>query len=268
MSSTPIFFRGRGGGCYYLVYGIAQFLTINCWYFKILQSSPDVSVHPHWPHVQPSVQTVPQSMPLQQQPEGVHTVPQSMPLQQQPESAVPSQSSHGSTDHHLLNTNGFSKPQISSSLEDCRSFANAAATQLPNELGLLNQPISNGSEASALPVGSNSRSRDSVEVDASAESSRSKRTPHVAISAPNKAQAQAQSTRQKNTSAQQQNHHHHHHQRGGGQKNGYGAEWSNRKMGFHGRNHPSGGDRGFPPAKVQQIYVAKQNNSTGTGSSI
>ncbi|KNA03989.1 hypothetical protein SOVF_203920 isoform B [Spinacia oleracea] len=229
------------------------------------QSSPDVSVHPHWPHVQPSVQTVPQSMPLQQQPEGVHTVPQSMPLQQQPESAVPSQSSHGSTDHHLLNTNGFSKPQISSSLEDCRSFANAAATQLPNELGLLNQPISNGSEASALPVGSNSRSRDSVEVDASAESSRSKRTPHVAISAPNKAQAQAQSTRQKNTSAQQQNHHHHHHQRGGGQKNGYGAEWSNRKMGFHGRNHPSGGDRGFPPAKVKQIYVAKQNNSSGTG---
>uniref|UniRef100_A0A803KXW5 Uncharacterized protein n=1 Tax=Chenopodium quinoa TaxID=63459 RepID=A0A803KXW5_CHEQI len=211
-------------------------------------SSPDVSVHPRWSHIQSSP---------------IHTIPQSMALQQQAEGAMPSQSSHASADHHSLNASGFSKTQTSSSLEDGRSFSmstNAAATQFPNELGLVNPPVSIGSEALALHMGSSSRSGDSVKVDACAEGSGSQRNPHVAASAPNKAQAQM--SKQKHPSAQQQ---YNHYQRGGGQKNSSGAEWSNRKMGFHGRNHSSGGERGFPPTKVKQIYVAKQNNTSATG---
>ncbi|XP_021752271.1 uncharacterized protein LOC110717802 isoform X3 [Chenopodium quinoa] len=211
-------------------------------------SSPDVSVHPRWSHVQSSP---------------IHTMPQSMALQQQAEGVMPSQSSHASADHHSLNASGFSKTQTSSSLEDGRSFSmstNAAASQFPNELGLVNPPVSIGSEALALHMGSNSRSGDPVKVDACAEGSGSQRNPHVGASAPNKAQAQM--SKQKNPSAQQQ---YNHYQRGGGQKNSSGAEWSSRKMGFHGRNHSSGGERGFPPTKVKQIYVAKQNNTSGTG---
>lgn len=214
------------------------------------QSSPDVSLHSRWSHVQPS---------------SIHTIPHSMPLQRQAEGAV-SHSSHGPADHHSLNANAFKPQTSSSSLEDGRSFAvgsNAATTQFPDDLGLLDPAVSSGAESMALHVGSKSRSGDSVKVDAAAEGSGSKRNLQVAVSAPNK--AQTQSGKQKNPSGQQQ---YNPYQRGAGQKNASGAEWSNRKMGFHGRNHSLGGERGFAPAKVKQIYVAKQSSTSGTGTSV
>lgn len=49
-------------------------------------------------------------------------------------------------------------------------------------------------------------------------------------------------------------------QRGGGQsQRNAGNEY--RRMGFHGRNHSSGVDKGFPPSKMKQIYVAKQTTN-------
>lgn len=211
------------------------------------QSSPDVSTHSRWSHVQPS---------------SIHTIPQSMPLQQQAEGPIPCQS-----DHHSLNANGFSNPQTSPSLEDGQSFAvgsNAAAAQFSDELGLVNPSIATGSEAVALNVGSESRSGDSVKIDAAVagEGSGRIRNPYAAVSAPNK----VQSAKQKNLSGQ---HQYNHYQRAGIQKNGpSGPEWPSRKTGFHGRNHSSSGERGFLPAKVKQIYVAKQSSTGGTGPAI
>ncbi|KAH9609660.1 hypothetical protein KSS87_009949 [Heliosperma pusillum] len=182
------------------------------------QSSNDTSIHPHWSHVQTP--------------------------------SVPSQSSHGSSDHHSSPSNGFSKPQTSS-LADGRTFSvgpHAGTTPFADALGLVDPPASSGSEASALNLDGKGRVEDSSRIN-----SASKRTSN-----------KAQPAHQKNAPGQQ---HYSHYQRGAAQRNGSGAEWSNHKMGFRGRNQSSGGDRSFPGTKVKQIYVPKQNAS-GTSAAV
>lgn len=215
-----------------------------------LQSAPDASVHPRWSHVQASP---------------IHSIPQSMQLQQQSEGAVPVQISRGGADHHPLTANGFSKPQTHSTLADGCSFGvgtNAVLTQMSDELGSVCQPASSGPESTTLNAGGKghpgSTAGDSVRVDG--EGYGCKTNSQVGASGSHK----IQSAQQKNSSGRQQ---YGHYQRGGAQKNNSGVEWSNRKVGFHGRSHSSGGERGFPPAKVKQIYVAKQS-TTGTSKAV
>ncbi|KAL9241561.1 hypothetical protein vseg_015662 [Gypsophila vaccaria] len=197
------------------------------------QSSTDMPIHPRWPHVQASSDP---------------TIPQPAPSQQRAEVTVPSQFSHGSS-HPSATTNGFSKPQTSQLVDGC-SFSVDPNTGTPS--------VPSASEDSTPNAGNNSRFEDSGTNDVIMGGSVSKRNSQAAISASHKAQP----AHQKNSSG------YGHYQRGAGQKNGSGADWSNRKMGFRGRNYSSGGDRTFAPTtKVKQIYVAKQSTS-GTSTDV
>ncbi|GAB4846991.1 hypothetical protein Ancab_026003 [Ancistrocladus abbreviatus] len=202
----------------------------------------------------------------------LHSIPQSTPLQQQPEGAVSSQ--FRSADSQSLSANRLPKSQTASA-ETSHAFVvgpGAASAKFPDELVLVDPPISSLPAASSHDAGSRGLSGSTVagsqRTDAAAQDvsgSSSKGSPQGTGSA-----SKTQASQQKQLSSQHYNHpSSHNYQRGGGasQKNGLGAEWSNRKIGFHGRNHSSGGDRGFPPTKVKQIYVAKQS-STGTSAGV
>ncbi|KAK9713523.1 hypothetical protein RND81_06G032600 [Saponaria officinalis] len=188
------------------------------------QSAPDIPVHPRWSHVQASSDP---------------TIPPSAPSQPRAEVSVPSQFSHGSS-HSSSTTNGFSKPQTSSLIDP-----NTGTTAFP--------AVPSVSESSTLTVGNKARFDDSGPSEAILGGSVSKRNSQAAVNASHKPQP----AHQKNTSGYV------HYQRGAGQKNGSGADWPNRKMGFRGRNYSSGA----PTTKVKQIYVAKQSTS-GTSTDV
>uniref|UniRef100_A0A2P2M5N5 Uncharacterized protein n=1 Tax=Rhizophora mucronata TaxID=61149 RepID=A0A2P2M5N5_RHIMU len=214
------------------------------------QSSPDMSVQARWPHVPAS--------PLQ-------SLPVSMPLQQPPEGVLPIQFNHG----HTV-ANRFPESQAPTPSDDTRNFPGAAdstVNQLPDELGLVDSSTSNHSGARG---GINKSSSaiiipDVGKTDAMHNSSVSNSGGQNTSSA-----FKAQPSQQKNASAQQNsNSSGYSYQRGGGvsQKNGSGGEWSHRRMGYQGRNQSLGGEKGFPPSKMKQIYVAKQTSSgTSTAS--
>ncbi|GAB4848970.1 hypothetical protein Ancab_003783 [Ancistrocladus abbreviatus] len=223
------------------------------------QTSSDVAIQGHWTPIPVS--------PL-------HSSPQSTSSHQQPEGAVPSQFQCVNT--QSLSANRFTKVQTASA-ETGQFFvvgAGAASAHFPDELGLVDPPGSTIPAASANDTMSKglpgSTISDSQRTDAAAQdgsvtssSSSSKGTLQGTAST-----SKTQASQHKNSSLQQYNRPlNYNYQRGGvSQKNGLGAEWSNHKMGFNGRHHSSGGDRGFPPAKVKQIYVAKQSSSgTATG---
>lgn len=206
-----------------------------------------MSVQARWPHVPAS--------PLQ-------SVPISMPLQQQADGILPSKFSHGPADQSLL-ANRFPESRTSTAFDNSRNFpvaTDATVTRFPDELGLVDPASSSSTGASSQSAVTKSSSVsttvDTAKTDVDQKLSTSV-SGHSASS-----NAKSQSSMHKNNTSNQQYGHSSYYQRGGGsQKNSSGGDWSLRRMGFQGRNQSGGTEKGFPPSKMKQVYVAKQTSS-------
>lgn len=168
-----------------------------------------------------------------------------------------------------LNANRFPDSENLKSADGNRDFSVATdttATQLPDELGLVDPAGSTilGTPALAVSTGTSSvctiadAGKTDLQAGSSKNSSGHSTSPTFKI----------HSSQYKSTSAHQYGYSSgNKYQRGGGgsQKNSLGAEWSHRRMGLQARNQSGGAENSFPPSKMKQIYVAKQTMS-GTGS--
>eukprot|EP00268_Persea_americana_P052148 TRINITY_DN582_c0_g1_i1.p1 TRINITY_DN582_c0_g1~~TRINITY_DN582_c0_g1_i1.p1 ORF type:complete len:2479 (-),score=648.89 TRINITY_DN582_c0_g1_i1:1460-8896(-) len=229
------------------------------------QSSADVPVQAHWPHVPTS--------PL-------HSVLPSMPpLQHQVEGRLPSQFSHGlSVD--TPNLKSFQESRSSTSADSGRAFpqASGSTTQFPGE-GLIepssasssriqiSRPTSFSSINGNGKAESNTKSRGTasdasqggiVTISSSGACSSTASMSSAASMTPANQQVNSSASHYPNPIG-------HTEQRGAGvsQKIGSGGEW-HRRVGFPGRNQTVGSDKNFGSSKVKQIYVAKPATSVPT----
>ncbi|XP_059623867.1 uncharacterized protein LOC132266876 isoform X2 [Cornus florida] len=213
------------------------------------QSAPDMSAQGRWSHVPAS--------PL-------HSIPVSLPSRQQAEGVLPSQFSHGHPMDQLLTANRFSDSRTSTPSDSNQSFpvaTDATVTQFPDGLGLdsLGSAAAGMSTQSAINKGSSSGSnkadvgKTGVGLNCSSNNGKSHSTNDF----------RTESSQQKNPASQQYGHYagYNYHRGGGSQKNNLSGEWSQRRLGFHGRNQSNGSDKNFPVSKVKQVYVAKQPTS-------
>lgn len=205
---------------------------------NILQASPDVPVHARWsPLPSSTFQSVSMTMPMQQT-EGL--LPPPLPPQypnknnsapspaEQPEGT--NRSANGSPDFHVA------------------AATDSAATQLPDELGLVEQPSGSSHSGPLKQVGAATKSAaDSGNTVAQPgnnnQSSRSNSVPFI--------------TRPRNS------------QHYGGPSTSSSSGYSNthrRAAGFQGggRNHSFSSDKGLSSSsvRVKQIYVAKHRNQS------
>ncbi|CAK9167133.1 unnamed protein product [Ilex paraguariensis] len=207
------------------------------------QSASDISAQARWSHVPGS--------PL-------HSVPLSLPLQEPTDVVLPSQFSHGHPVDHSSATNRFSDSRTSTPSDKDQGFpvaTDASVTQFRDELGLVDSSCSINAGASISAVNQSSCGSGIADAGQNGSGNNSKdQGPNASNTRP---------SQQKNLSAQHYRHSGYNHQRGGvvSQKNSSGGEWSHRRMGFHGRNLSLGSERGFPPSKTKQVYVAKQTIS-------
>ncbi|XP_024932079.2 uncharacterized protein LOC107424795 isoform X1 [Ziziphus jujuba] len=216
------------------------------------QSSPDMPVQARWPHVPAS--------PLQ-------SVPLSMPLQQQADGALPSKFGHASVDQSLA-ANRFPESQTSTISDKNRNYpvaTDATVTQLPDELGLVDPSSSTGTGVSAQSVVARSSA-----VNVNADTSKTEMAQNGSSNGSGQSNIKTQFSQHKNNMSGQQYGHSsgYNYQRGGGasQKISSGGEWSHRRSGFQGRNQSLGAEKSFQSSKMKQIYVAKQTSSgTSTG---
>ncbi|KAJ7952862.1 TUDOR-SN protein 1 isoform 2 [Quillaja saponaria] len=215
------------------------------------QSSPEMPVQARWPHIptSPPLQSIPLSMPMQQQAE-VHTT----------------QFRHGSSVTQALGVNRFPDSQTSTPPGSDQSFSTATdvkVTHLPDELGLVDPSSSAATKALGQTVDNKSSSISSVSVAAKADvqNGNSSNTGGQNSSSAFK----NQTSQHKHVSSHQYTHSSAYggYQRGSGvsQKNNSGGDWSHRRVGFHGRNQSLGAEKSIPSSKMKQIYVAKQTMS-------
>ncbi|KAI9198099.1 hypothetical protein LWI28_010106 [Acer negundo] len=214
------------------------------------QSSSDMPVQARWSHV----------------PSPLHSVPMSMPSQQQADVVIPSQINHGPHVDQSSSANRFSVSQTSTTSDGSRNFA--TVTQLPDEFGLVDTSSSAGAGVSAPGIVAKSLSLSTIGDTGKADVQNGSNSNTVGQNT--NSAFKHQSSQQKNMSSQQYNNSSgYNYQRGSGvshKNNNSGGEWSHshRRMGFHGRNQSFGAEKGFPPSKMKQIYVAKQNTTSGT----
>ncbi|XP_059623865.1 uncharacterized protein LOC132266874 isoform X2 [Cornus florida] len=213
------------------------------------QSAPDMSAQGRWSHVPAS--------PL-------HSIPVSLTSHQQAEGVLPSHFSHGHHMDQLLTTNRFSDSRTSTPSDSNQSFpvaTDATVTQFPDELGLesLSSDAAGSSTHSAINKGSSSGSTkaDVGKTGADQNCSSNNGKGHCTND------FRTQSSQQKNPASQQYSQYagYNYHRGGGSQKNNLAGEWSQRRLGFHGRNQSLGSDKNFPASKMKQVYVAKQPTS-------
>ncbi|XP_062002882.1 uncharacterized protein LOC133720542 isoform X1 [Rosa rugosa] len=213
------------------------------------QSSADMSVQARWPHVPAAPpQSVPLSMQLQQQSDGMHTSKFSH--------------AHGPVDQSLTG-NRFPESRASAPFDNSRNFpvvTDATVARFPDELGLVDPSSSGSTGASTQGVVTKSSalstSGDASKTDVDQNLSSSSVSGHNNASS----NVKSQPSQHKNNVSNQQYGHSSYYQRGGSQKNSSGGEWSHRRMGFHGRNQSMGAEKSFP-SKMKQVYVAKQTPS-------
>ncbi|XP_044470635.1 uncharacterized protein LOC123199667 isoform X1 [Mangifera indica] len=202
------------------------------------QSASDMSVQAHWSNVTAAPhQPVSISMPLQQQPDGV----------------LPLQYNYGPPVDQSSNANRSQTSTPSDSSRNFHAASDATVTQLPDELGLVDSASSTGPGTSTQNVVAKSLSLSTITDAGKSDIVQNSSSSNV-----------PQSSQQKNTSSHQYNSSSgYSYQRGSGisQKNSSGGEWSHRRIGFHGRNQSLSAEKGFGPAKMKQIYVAKQTTS-------
>ncbi|GAB2259855.1 hypothetical protein Droror1_Dr00010710 [Drosera rotundifolia] len=212
------------------------------------QSSAEMPLQGRWTHIPPP--------PLH--PMG-HSTP---PIPQQAGVPMPPQFNQGSTDNHSsLAVNRLPMSQ-SAPVESVNSFTGTrelAAGQFPVELGLVDATISAEAPPSSHVAAANSlpgnMAEDAERSDVDPPISASKRIPQSGAGASYKSQAPSH---QRHSSGEQYHHPSGYNNQRAPVRDGSGSDWSHRRMGFHVRNHSFGNDRGFPQAKVKQIYVAKQ----------
>ncbi|XP_010263559.1 PREDICTED: uncharacterized protein LOC104601792 isoform X2 [Nelumbo nucifera] len=227
------------------------------------QSSSDMSVQARWSHVPPS--------PL-------HSVSLPMPLQQQTEAALPAQFNHGLAVEQSSSGNRFHEPRSSAPPDSSRSFPvanDATASQLPDELGLVEQSnssttrVSSGRPASFNSPNGNVKAQ-TVVTKSTSRNAVANASDSVSVNSSSSNNSQSMNSVFKTQSSQQtsstQQYIHptgYSDQRGGGvsQKDSSGSEWSHRRIGFQGRNQSSGTDKSFASSKMKQIYVAKSSIS-------
>ncbi|KAM1091236.1 hypothetical protein ACFX2J_018544 [Malus domestica] len=208
----------------------------------------DMSVQARWPHVPAS---------------SLQSVPLSMPMQQQADGMLPSKFSHGPTDQSLP-ANRFPESRTSTSFDSSRSFpvaTEATSTRFPDELGLVDPTSSGSTGASTQNVVTKSSSVSSTIDNAKTDVDQNLGTSSSGHNA--SSNAKSQSSMNKSNIPNQHYGHSSYYQRGGGsQKNSSGGDWSHRRMGYQGRNQSLGAEKSFPATtKMKQIYVAKQTSS-------
>ncbi|KAK6128980.1 hypothetical protein DH2020_037287 [Rehmannia glutinosa] len=209
---------------------------------NMTNTAPDLPVQARWGHIPAS--------PL-------HSVPVSRPSQPQKEGALPSQVNHGHPIDQSLAANRFIESRTPTPSDNGPSFtvaSDANVAPFPSQLGLVDSVRS--TTASSGP----SIAAQTSSGSANAESGKTN-------TIENAKQQNASSFKtpfsKKNASTQQGNNTSgYNYQRGGmSHRNNTGNEYSHRRMGYHGRSQSSGVDKGFPPSKIKQIYVAKQTTS-------
>lgn len=209
-----------------------------------------MSVQGHWPRVPAS---------------HFHSVPLSLPLQQQAEGILPSQFSHQHPVEQSLIGKRLAESQSTATSDSDRTFpvvTDTRLTQFPDKLGLVDSSSCTTAGPSTQSAINQSSSESAIanagKGDAAQNGgSNTSNGPSMNFFKPRHSQ-------QKNLSSQQFNHSTGYgHQRGGAsQKSSSAGEWSHRRMGFHGWNHSNstGAEKNFSNSKVRQIYVAKQTS--------
>ncbi|KAL8473182.1 hypothetical protein ACS0TY_030127 [Phlomoides rotata] len=172
-------------------------------------------------------------------PAPLHSVPVSRPLQPQVEGTLPSQPNHQS-----LTGDVFTESRTPTPSDNATSFSVAADTTVapfPSELGLVDSLRSTAASSGSA----NAPSGKNETIDSGKQANASSVKSHF-------------SKKSTSTQHQQGNASGFYYQRGGSSQRNMGND---RRMGFHGRNHSSGVDKGFPGSKMKQIYVAKQTTN-------
>ena len=224
--------------------------TNRVWY-NWLQSSPDMSIQARWPHIPAS---------------SIQSVPLSMPLQQQADSVLPSKLSHAPVEQSLT-ANRFPDSRKSAPSDKNRNYpvtTDANVTQLHEELGLVDpsRSVTNGVSTHNTVTKSSTviMTSDTGKSDVAQNGSNNASGPSYT------ANVKTQPSQHKNNIPGQQYGHssgYGYHRGGASQRNNSGGDWSHRRASFQGRNQPMGGEKGYHSSKMKQIYVAKQPASTG-----
>jgi hypothetical protein len=217
-------------------------------------------MQPCWPHMSvPPLHSVPLSVSLQQHPvEGtsaqqfVHNVP---------------------VDNKANTNNSFQEPSASAAPPDgTKTFPNAAASQLTNKIGLVEQPASSSSSPQTVQASFGHAGAISNEVSTRAKVV-AKTTPSnvssgigTGTSNGNEDQITSMPSNSKTHQSSSRDHHYQHpvnnldRRACATQKTGTGGEWQCRQ-GYLGRNLNSGSDKNSSTGRMKQIYVAKSSTS-------
>lgn len=207
-----------------------------------------MSVQGRWPHVP--------AMPIQ-------SVPLSLPLQQQAEAVLPSQFSHGHPVEQLQATR-FTEFQNSAPSDIDRTFpvvTDARVTQPSDE-------IASVEKSSFSAAGTSTRSSVKMGERATTSTGNSDGVPNDSTDTASISSFKHRNSQQKNLSSQRySNSTGYGYQKGSAsQKGGSAGEFSHRRMGgFHRRNYSLGAEKNSSTSKVRQIYVAKQTSGSSTG---
>ncbi|XP_042490032.1 uncharacterized protein LOC122069995 isoform X2 [Macadamia integrifolia] len=232
------------------------------------QSSADIPVQARWSHIPASP---------------MHSIPLSMPLQQQADGLLTSQFSHGLSGDQTSTVNKIHDTHTSASSDNNRIFpvaGDATDTQLPYELGLVSpsscttihvsagRPASNsllGTSGNTQNVVTNSSAKNAI-TNASESGGGIHNNMGTGSSQSMTSAFKVQSSQRQNSTQQYLHPTGYVDQRTGGisQKTNSGGEWSHRRMGFQGRTQLSGTDKNFA-SKMKQIYVAKPASSGASG---
>ncbi|GJN40917.1 hypothetical protein PR202_gn00334 [Eleusine coracana subsp. coracana] len=225
------------------------------------QSSTDIQMQPCWPH-----------MPVPP----LHSVPLSVSLQQHPvEGTTAQQFVHNVPVEKASTNNRFQEPSASATPDGNKTFPNAAASQITNELGLVEQPASSSSSTQTVQPSFGQTGVISNEVSTSAKvvvkTIPSNVNPGSGTGASNNPKggqvtnmASNSKTHQSSSSDQQYQHTVSSQDRRARvtQKNSTGNEWQ-RRHGYVGRNPNSGSDKNSSTGRMKQIYVAKSSATSG-----
>ncbi|GJN31697.1 hypothetical protein PR202_gb20123 [Eleusine coracana subsp. coracana] len=225
------------------------------------QSSTDIQMQPCWPH-----------MPVPP----LHSVPLSVSLQQHPvEGTTAQQFVHNVPVEKASTNNRFQEPSASATPDGNKTFPNAAASQITNELGLVEQPASSSSSTQTVQPSFGQTGVISNEVSTSAKvvvkTIPSNVNPGSGTGASNNPKggqvtnmASNSKTHQSSSSDQQYQHTVSSQDRRARvtQKNSTGNEWQ-RRQGYVGRNPNSGSDKNSSTGRMKQMYVAKSSATSG-----
>jgi hypothetical protein len=203
----------------------------------------------------------------------LHSVPLSVSLQQHPvEGTSAQQFVHNVPVDNKANTNNnFQEPSASAAPSDgTKTFPNAAASQLTNKIGLVEQPASSSSSPQTVQASFGQAISNEVSTRAKVvvKTIPSNVSSGIGTGTSNGNGDQVTSTpsnsktHQSSSSDQQYQHPVNNLDRRGHatQKTGTGGDWQ-RRQGYLSRNQNSGSDKNSSTGRMKQIYVAKSSGA-------